>query len=281
MKAMKWYYAQNNQRQGPVSESEFDFLVHQKKILPGTLVWNETMTDWRPLREVQPEQEPPPAPSPSVWDAPRQPPPASAPERDGPAWEERDSIGGLKAATRTVRDLLGNSNWTFAHMKRVADAAGPFCFALFLGYLGYYANFAFSVIILRLNGGNLARTWILLNSDYFVGFLATMAYFFIPLFITLIVTLNSVVIHFSLALTGGVKQPFQTTWRVVNYSLGASMALLFIPVLGMPLATVWNLVLLTVGTARMHDVPPGRAVIAVAPVVLYTALFMLLKLKAG
>lgn len=274
---MKWYYAQNNQRHGPVSENEFDFLVHQKKILPGTLVWNETMAEWRPLREVQPAT-PPPLPAPSIWDARQRAALSAPPERDGPAWEERDSIGGLNAAVKTVVDLLGNSDRAFTRMKRAADAAGPFFFALFLGYVGYYANFVFAILLLRLDAQNLAWPWILFTSDYFVGFIIILAFFFIPVLVALIVMLNSVVIHFSLMLMGGLKQPFQATWRVVNYSLGASLALLFIPALGWPLATVCNLILMTIGIARIHDISTGRAAIALAPVVFYTCLFMLLRL---
>jgi len=272
---MNWYYAQNNQRQGPVSENEFDFLVHQKKILPDTLVWNEGMANWQPLGEVQPE--PPPPPPPYAWDAPRVPDPSAAMERNGPAWEDRDSIGGLNAAAMTVREVLGNPYRAFTLMKHMSDWAGPFCFALFMGGLGYYANLIYSIIICRLYPEELRGPALVLTSNYGALFMIISAYFFIPLFVTVVVVVNSVLIHFSLVLLGGARQPFQTTYRVVCYSFGASSALQFIPVLGLFLAPVWNLILMINGIAKMHDISTGKATFALMPIALYTGYFLLLR----
>ncbi|MBW1988387.1 MAG: RDD family protein [Deltaproteobacteria bacterium] len=49
---MAWYYARGGQRQGPLSDSEFDSLVQQGAIKGKTLVWNPAMPDWKPLSEV-------------------------------------------------------------------------------------------------------------------------------------------------------------------------------------------------------------------------------------
>ena len=272
---MKWYYAQNNQRHGPITESEFDFLVHQKKIMPDTLVWNETMPDWRPLCEVMPE-EPPPLPQPDVWSAPKSPVLPAVPERDGPAWEERDSIGGVKAAALTVKELLLSPYIAFARMKTASDWFGPFCFALFLEMLGYYVNLAYTMIICRLNPGGLKGFALLFTSDYAVVFMVIFAYFFIPLFVGFLVVFNSVLIHIALILIGGVRQPFKATYRVVCYSFGTSSALQFIPVLGFFLTLVWNLSLMIRGIARMHEISLGKAAIALMPVALYTGYFILL-----
>ena len=43
---MNWYYAENNQRNGPVSEDEFAQLVRDGKIAPAMLVWSEGMAGW-------------------------------------------------------------------------------------------------------------------------------------------------------------------------------------------------------------------------------------------
>lgn len=43
---MKWFYAVDRQRQGPVSEEEFARLVREGKIGPDTLVWCQGLDNW-------------------------------------------------------------------------------------------------------------------------------------------------------------------------------------------------------------------------------------------
>jgi hypothetical protein len=268
---MKWYYAQNNQRHGPVSENEFDFLVHQKKILPDMLVWNETMANWQPLREVLPP-EPAPAPGPYTWTAPVGP---ESIEKNGPAWEDRDSIGGINAAVKTVAELLGNRHRAFARMKLTGDWLGAFCFALFLGGVGFYASVIYNIIFSRL-GWVTMKGGAILATNTGALFMLIFAFFFIPIFIAGIIILNSVIVHGCLIILGGVKQPFQATYRVVCYSFGASSFFQLIPGIGGVLSFVWNLILMTGGIARVHEISPWKASLCVVPIVLYMGVIMAL-----
>ena len=45
---MEWFYAVGTNRNGPVSEEEFQRLVGQGVITSGTLVWREGMANWQP-----------------------------------------------------------------------------------------------------------------------------------------------------------------------------------------------------------------------------------------
>jgi uncharacterized RDD family membrane protein YckC len=56
---MPWYYANNNQRLGPVSDSEFARLAREKTIREDTLVWQHGMPDWKTYAEVEPTLPPP------------------------------------------------------------------------------------------------------------------------------------------------------------------------------------------------------------------------------
>ena len=49
---MQWYYANSGQRQGPVSDEEFQKLARDGVIKPDTLVWKSGMPDWRPYSGV-------------------------------------------------------------------------------------------------------------------------------------------------------------------------------------------------------------------------------------
>ncbi|ATC62644.1 hypothetical protein CMV30_00920 [Nibricoccus aquaticus] len=45
---MDWFYAEKDERKGPVSENEIASLIASRKIDRDTLVWNQTMSDWKP-----------------------------------------------------------------------------------------------------------------------------------------------------------------------------------------------------------------------------------------
>ena len=45
---MDWYYSEGQERKGPVSDEEFQRLAEQGAITSQTLVWNESMPDWKP-----------------------------------------------------------------------------------------------------------------------------------------------------------------------------------------------------------------------------------------
>jgi hypothetical protein len=52
---MHWFYERNGKQAGPVTEQEFDQLVQSGAIQEETLVWNEGMSDWQPLRMARPQ----------------------------------------------------------------------------------------------------------------------------------------------------------------------------------------------------------------------------------
>ncbi len=49
---MEWYYEDNGQQAGPVSEEEFQNLVNTGTIQASTLVWNSSMADWEEYGKV-------------------------------------------------------------------------------------------------------------------------------------------------------------------------------------------------------------------------------------
>ena len=55
---MQWYYAENNQQVGPISEQEFQSLVNSGRITAETLVWREGWADWQEAGSVFPQLQP-------------------------------------------------------------------------------------------------------------------------------------------------------------------------------------------------------------------------------
>ncbi len=58
---MSWYYAEGNDRRGPIADNDWNGLLQNGTIQPGTLVWREGMTQWAPYSSVAGTT--PPAPS--------------------------------------------------------------------------------------------------------------------------------------------------------------------------------------------------------------------------
>lgn len=72
---MNWYYAIDNQRVGPVSESSISMLLSAGTVSGTTLVWREGMANWQPLAETELAREtagvaPPTGPAPGSKLAP-------------------------------------------------------------------------------------------------------------------------------------------------------------------------------------------------------------------
>lgn len=52
---MQWYYADASRNQVAFDESQAANLVQNRTLNQATLVWNESMPDWKPLGSVKPE----------------------------------------------------------------------------------------------------------------------------------------------------------------------------------------------------------------------------------
>jgi hypothetical protein len=50
---IQWFYAQNGQQTGPISEPELDTLVQNGQLTTETLVWREGMVNWQPYNSVR------------------------------------------------------------------------------------------------------------------------------------------------------------------------------------------------------------------------------------
>jgi len=56
---MSWYYAENNERRGPIEDAAFQTLVAAGTINPETLVWREGMAEWAPYAQTSNASSPP------------------------------------------------------------------------------------------------------------------------------------------------------------------------------------------------------------------------------
>lgn len=108
---MVWYYADGDRQRGPISDQEFEDLVRNGRVQGETLVWQDGMDTWRPLKEVNPEGLATASPSPYI--APQSSPgigessalPAAAPVPTGA--DLRPGTSASAACSQCGRSPLG------------------------------------------------------------------------------------------------------------------------------------------------------------------------------
>jgi hypothetical protein len=300
---MTWYYAQGDQRQGPVSDSELDALVAAGTINENTLVWKEGMANWTPLKEARPSG--PGAEVPAGWikctaTGRYFPPeeivyldgkpysaaakgavlqgvlqtgtlPVSETERNGPAWENRQQLGPFPAIWETIRGVLLEPNATFTSMRRHGGLGTPMLYYVILGWISGLAQLAyqfFSHTGFAVFAKNPNPVLQMMGTTTFIVVWAVL----MPAFLILGSFISAGILHLSLMICQGAKQPFETTYRTYTYVRGSAAALLLLPVplLGQNLATgwaficgIWGLVCMCIGIARSQEITTGRAVLAV------------------
>jgi hypothetical protein len=181
---MNWYYAQGDERKGPVTEAEFDALVATGTITENSLVWKEGMANWAPLKQVRPagadgEAAPPgwircsatgryfppeqivyidgkpysAAAKSSVMQGLLQTGSISGVDlgRDGPPWENRSQLGFFVALWQTIKGVLIEPTITFERMKREGGLGSPMLFSVILGTLGALVAL-FYQLVFNVNG---------------------------------------------------------------------------------------------------------------------------------
>lgn len=72
---MEWYYSNNGQQAGPVSQDQLAELYRNGTVKPFDLVWNESMTEWTPIGSVGEFAAYAPAPPMAAAPAPSEAPP--------------------------------------------------------------------------------------------------------------------------------------------------------------------------------------------------------------
>jgi len=292
---MTWYYAQGDQRQGPVSDSELDALLAAGTINENTLVWKEGMANWMPLKEARPSA--PGADVPAGWikctaTGRYFPPeeivyldgkpysaaakgavlqgvlqtgtlPSADQNRTGPPWENREQLGFFPAIWETIRGVLTDPANTFANMRREGGLGGPMIYYIILGWAGgvaamlYQFFFQSGIATLAKNESNPALQ--MMGTGMFVVIYAVL----MPVLLVIGSFVGAGILHLSLMVCQGAKQPFETTFRTYCYARGSAAVLLLIPFCGGLASWIWALVSLCIGVARTHEITTGRAVLAV------------------
>ena len=255
------------------------------------LGWREGMASWQPLSqfaELAAETAAAGAPPPSPPASPTAPVLSAGPAvaaRSGLPWDQRASKGMFTAFIETLQMVLSKPAEAFSVMRREGGLGEPLIYAMIGGTFGWAFYFIYRLVFQSLGflafGGGSYRTdpFVYIAGMGVAGFFLVI---FVPLFVVLITFIRSAVLHVCRMVVGGAKQSFETTFRVVCFSIGSVDPLLIIPVCGILIALVWRIVLNCIGLARAHETDTGRAVLAVfLPLIVCCGGIFLLVIMAG
>lgn len=188
--------------------------------------------------------------------------------RTGPAWEQRQELGLVTAAWQTAKAVLLNPVETFASMKREGGLGNPLLYMVIVGSIAGVISIGYQIVVqLSMNAAlseelRKAQANAPFGMAFTSGMMIGMAVF-MPLLIVIGTFIMSGVVHLSLMICGGAKQPFETTFRAYCYANGAAAAFQVIPFCGAYITAIWGLVALCIGIAKSHEIGGGRAVLAV------------------
>jgi len=258
---------------GTFSDDDVRAGLRSGRLLPTDLGWREGMSQWQPLSQfsefadVTAEPVAPPSPPPDGTPlAPAGAGAAASPAiqvveaRTGLPWEHRETRGFFNAFADTLAMVLTKPAAAFTVMRTEGGFGGPLLFAIIGGTIG--AIVAGILAIGASSLGFLGDRHDAMGAMFgmtlsWVGFLFRLAMVALAPFIW------GAFVHVSLMLLGGAKKTFETTFRVVAFTQGATAPLQLIPCCGGLIALVWNIVASCIGISRAHEIDTGRATMAV------------------
>lgn len=301
---MNWYYESEGKPTGPVPESELQMLVAEGKISALTLVWSKGMKDWQPFHEavsrttfVDPDLSNPPETSdksiPSTEHAHDSAGPSDRTQSVMPTWENRDGISIISAFFKTLAEALTRPSLTFANLPREGSWGRPLAFYLLSGV----CSFVFWTLTFYLSPPP--------NPPFPIPPIEALIAIGIPISILIFpmqAVFTTALLHFFIWITGSANRPFETTFRIVAYAMGATSFLLLIPLgtasvaslandpeltqqaidLASYVMLIWSSIVLVKAIANAQAVSIGRASLAVLlPMILLCGLGILLALIVG
>jgi hypothetical protein len=234
---------------GIFSEEEIREGLKSGRFLASDIGWHEGMANWQTLAEF-PEFGGATAPAGAVVVA----------VQDGLPWERRDQLGFFPAFFETLKLVLLNPTVAFASMRKEGGLADPLIYALIGGSIGGIVGLIWQVLFSSI-GSMGERNPVVAMIGTGVG--VVLWIILVPLFVVLFLFIGAGILHLCLMLVGGANRSFETTFRVVSYSVGSTNPIGIIPVCGGIVAFVWNIILECIGLAKAHDTTTGKAVLAV------------------
>jgi hypothetical protein len=270
------HVARDGAQLGTFSLEEIREGLRAGKFFASDVGWQTGMADWRPLSEFV--TAPGAAPTPGAMPLAVSEVASTPGTGTGLPWEHRQQTGFFKAFVETVSLLITKPGEAFTMMKPEGGLGDPLLFAIIGGSAGSIVSFLFQFLMRGLPGfGGHNPAFEMFGTGWAIFFLLLT-----PVGLALGVFIGSGILHLCLMLVGGANKSFETSFRVVCFSVGSSYLFSMIPICGGLITLVYNIVLEITGVARAHQTTTGKAVLAVfLPLVICCGVFILLGVLIG
>jgi hypothetical protein len=190
-------------------------------------------------------------------------------ERNGPAWENRATIGWPKSIWLTMKEVLVNPAACFSTMKREGGLMTPVLFLLIVGVpslvISQIYGFFFQGAIMALpsmnQGGAGAASAAAMMAGSAVG--PVLILIATPIILPIVAFIGSGLIHLSLMLVKGANQPFEATFRAYCYAYATGIAFNILPFCGAYIGLIWSIVSMCIGMGKVHETTTGKGVAGV------------------
>ncbi len=180
----------------------------------------------------------------------------------GVPWENRARIGTVAALGETLQGALFRPSAFFRDLPPGGKIGAAVLYAVIVGTLSAAVAMMWQKVL-----GHYPMQWMheewqfewrgphVSGSAWYAGLAV------LPLLIAVSTVVRGLVLHLSLMILGGAKEPYEATLKVVAYATSASAFNVF-PFCGSPIAFFWRVALLVTGLREVHRVSTGRAFLA-------------------
>lgn len=186
-------------------------------------------------------------------------------------WERRAEIGLREGIFQTAKQVAFSPKTFFRHTAAEGGVKEPLAFGILFGSIGLMLELFWQFLT---GEGSLPSIQINLMGDYGTSLVFLAATILCPLAATVMICMTSLIVHILLTVVGGAKNGFEATFRAVSYSQATQFWAL-LPYIGGLVATLWLVVVQTIGIREIHEVSYTRVLIAFfIPVALVVAVVM-------
>jgi hypothetical protein len=190
----------------------------------------------------------------------------SAAERPGLPWENRQTIGFWTSVWETFKLVMFEPTRAFTMMRRDGGMEDALKFALLTYCIASAVSLVFQIPIQLAmmkvgSAGSSGMPAVFGIAPALVG--GVVGLILTPVILGVVVFVQAAAYHGMLHLLGAGKRGFDTTVRVVAFSVGAASVLMLVPVCGAVVAWFWGIVVKIIGLARTHETTGGKASAAV------------------
>jgi phage FluMu protein Com len=200
------------------------------------------------------------------------PQPGAMSGRIGLPWEAKKQSFGSWWETMTL--IIGSPSRAFSMMRQQGGLGGPLIYTIIGSGIPVLVVMLFAIpigliiaVIAAQEGGAQGGGAVLGVGAVVLVAVLVGAAAGIVILTQILMFIMAGIYHLCLMMVGGARQPYETTFRVACYAQGAMAPLGFlrglIPYLGGFIHMIWMIVLLIIGIARAHEIPTGKAALAV------------------